>query len=293
MNKALSTCELIRLDVPMSIGILRSSQSAASKTPSARVVASPTRTPGQASTHPSSVTAPQRRLGLPGAVVAHEHHLQQANGRGPGRPANLLRHRRASDPGWPHLPASDIRCLAASWTSHGIVELEPGDAAITAALRARLVADSALICIASDAAAAGYLRRTRSGLKILLGDATDLRRLLTTAGVAHADLVIGTLRHVLTADTIQRHLIAGVADVLHPDGRFVVVVPSPVRSHPAIQRLSRRLNQAFTEVTHTAATWHHAAPAFLLVARNPTSSAAQSCRGVHSPAMHTDLPAAA
>lgn len=211
----------------------------------------------------------------------------------PGRSANRLRHRKASDPGGPHLPASDIRCLAASWTSHVVVELEPGDAAITAALRARLVAGSALICIASDAAAVGYLRRTRPGLTVLLGDATDLRRLLRAAGVAHADLVIGTHRHVLTTDTIQRHLIASVADVLQPDGSFAVVVPSPVRSHPAVQRLRCRLNEAFTEVTHTADTWHHATPAYLLIARNPTAPAAQRCRGVHGPAMHTDLPAAA
>jgi phosphatidylethanolamine/phosphatidyl-N-methylethanolamine N-methyltransferase len=231
-----------------------------------------------------AVTGPPNALG-----AAHHRDTHRHRGRlAPRRP----RHQSA-DPSDPRGPAPDTGLIAAHWTSPVVVEIEPGDTAVTEVLRTRLTTGSTLIGVASDDTRAGHLRRTRPWLTVLQGDATDLRRVLHAAGIAGVHLVIDTLSPAVMAEATQRRLICSVADVLHPDGCVAVVVAPPVRSPLTVRRLHRRLGEVFTVVTRTAAMWDRAAPAYLLVARKPIRPPVGMRRGEHVASPRTDLSAAA
>ena len=210
-----------------------------------------------------------------------------------GRLARSRRRRGADDHRDSRGPVPGTGLIAAHRTPHVVVEIEPGDMAVIDAVRTRFAAGSTLIGVVSDDASVVHLRRTRPWLTVLQGEATDLHQVLNNAGVARPHLILGTLRAALTAETTQRRVIAGVADVLHPDGSFAIVTPLPAHSQPTERRMRRRLSEVFTVVTRTAALWDHAAPAYLLVARNPTRPPVGVRQGEHIAAAYTDLSAAA
>ena len=200
---------------------------------------------------------------------------------------------RSADPGDPYGPAPDTELNAIHRSARFVVEIEPGDMAVTDMMRTRLATDSTLIGVASDAAAVGRLRRTEPWLTVLQGDATNLRHVLNTAGIARVHLVIDTLSPALMAEATQRRVIDSVAGVLHPDGGFAVAVALPVRLPLAVQRLRRRLGEVFSEVTRTDVGWDRAAATYLLVARNPTRPPVDMRHGEHFASAHTDVSAAA
>ncbi|WP_189077593.1 class I SAM-dependent methyltransferase [Mangrovihabitans endophyticus] len=172
------------------------------------------------------------------------------------------------------LAAHAAGLIAARSGPQTVVELGPGDGALTVELQRRLPADSNLIAVEVNTAMAEHLSHTLPWLKLIHGDAADLPKHLAEAGLGRADLIVSALPWSVFNVELQQRLMGAIVDGLEPGGTFATVQTVPVKPLPRARHFRRLLNKKFDAVLHTSTVWRNMPPAHLYVCRNPSGSAA-------------------
>ncbi|GEL17850.1 class I SAM-dependent methyltransferase [Pseudonocardia asaccharolytica] len=166
--------------------------------------------------------------------------------------------------------------LASIVPCHGtpvVVELGAGTGAISDMIAARLPAGARHLAVEVDPALAEYLRRSRPGLEVVEGDATQLAALLAERGVAAVDAVVSGLPWALFGSAAQRAILGHVADVIGPTGGFTTFAYRHAMPMAAARRFRRTLHEVFDEVLVTRTVWRNVPPAFGYVCRRPAPAA--------------------
>lgn len=120
-----------------------------------------------------------------------------------------------------------------------VVELGGGTGSITAALLAAGVPPGDLAVVERDPAFAKMLSARFPTVKVLQGDAAELRHLLRDAGVGPVKAVISGLPLLSIPERICLRIIAEAASVLSKDGILVQFTYGP--ASPVSRRILRRL----------------------------------------------------
>jgi phospholipid N-methyltransferase len=122
-----------------------------------------------------------------------------------------------------------------------IVELGPGPGCFTRVLLDRLSPDSTLVIIESNPEFAAQLGKMGDPrLRVVQGNAQNLREILTRDGIQEADLVLSGIPFSYYPDEDKLKLLADIRSVLRPDGVFV--------AYQATGRLEKPLKRVFGRV---------------------------------------------
>jgi len=122
-----------------------------------------------------------------------------------------------------------------------IVELGPGPGCFTRALLERLSPDSILVLIEANSEFAADLRKLRDPrLRVIQGNAQNLREILARDGIPEVDLVLSGIPFSFYPDVANLKLLKDIRSVLGPDGVFV--------AYQATARLEKPLKRVFLRV---------------------------------------------
>jgi phospholipid N-methyltransferase len=122
-----------------------------------------------------------------------------------------------------------------------IVELGPGPGCFTRVLLERLSPDSRLVLIEANAEFAADLGKVRDPrLRVVQGNAQNIREILARAGLPKVDLVLSGIPFSFYPDVVKLKLLKDIRSVLAPDGVFV--------AYQATARLEKPLKRVFLRV---------------------------------------------
>ena len=150
-----------------------------------------------------------------------------------------------------------------------VVELGPGTGAVSAVIARRLPAGARHIAVELDADMVAYLRRTRSDLEVVHGDARQLGALLAEHGVDRVDAVICGLPWALFDDATQAAILGEISRAIGTTGAFTTFAYLHGMALGAARRFRHTLREAFEEVLVSATVWRNVPPAFVYVCRRP------------------------
>lgn len=150
-----------------------------------------------------------------------------------------------------------------------VVELGPGTGAVSAVIDTRLGGRGRHLAVELDPRMVAFLHRTRPGLDVVAGDARDLRALLGSRGVTHADAVVCGLPWALFDADAQLAVLGEIGRVIGPTGAFTTFAYLHGMAIPAARRFRRTLRAQFEEVMVSATVWRNLPPAFVYVCRRP------------------------
>ncbi|HUB95185.1 MAG TPA: hypothetical protein VL993_04665 [Stellaceae bacterium] len=102
-----------------------------------------------------------------------------------------------------------------------VVELGGGTGSITRALLERGLAPGRLVVVERDWTLAALLRKRFPGVKVVRGDAADLRALLRGLGIVIADAVVSSLPLLSMPRVLRRRIVEESFGVLGEHGAFV------------------------------------------------------------------------
>jgi phosphatidylethanolamine/phosphatidyl-N-methylethanolamine N-methyltransferase len=122
-----------------------------------------------------------------------------------------------------------------------IVELGPGAGCFTRVLLERLSPDSTLVLIEANPEFAAELGKVRDPrLRVIQGNAQNLREILARDGISEVDLVLSGIPFSYYPDVAQVKLLTDIHSVLAPGGVFV--------AYQATARLEKPLKRVFVRV---------------------------------------------
>jgi phosphatidylethanolamine/phosphatidyl-N-methylethanolamine N-methyltransferase len=128
------------------------------------------------------------------------------------------------------------------------VEIGGGTGVITRELLAAGVSADRLLVIELDPEMADYLRGTLPDVRVIDGDARNLRELLPAAWRGRVDTVVSGVPMAMLSTTAQRELIDMIFTVLAPTGRYLQYTFRPGTSPVRAKRLGlagKRLGTTF------------------------------------------------
>lgn len=134
------------------------------------------------------------------------------------------------------LPSSPFlarRMMDALNLSHAqvVVELGAGTGAITNELLKRVQPAARVVIIDSNAEAIAILKARLSKLsniELILGDAKELRRILSDIKLTRVDAIVSSLPYASMNETTARVILSEAADLLSPEGHFVAFQYTPI-----------------------------------------------------------------
>ncbi|MFE3261896.1 class I SAM-dependent methyltransferase [Nocardia sp. NPDC059091] len=159
-----------------------------------------------------------------------------------------------------------------------VLELGPGTGAFTAAIQRRLSGRGQHLAIEINERFAAATATGFPAVHVIVGDASNLREVLTGNGFGHADIIVSGLPWAAFAPERQDDLLAAIASGLAADGVFSTFAYSSTRWMPSARRLRRRLADHFEEVLACRTVWANLPPAFVYHCRRPRLHS----RGGHS-----------
>jgi len=122
-----------------------------------------------------------------------------------------------------------------------IVELGPGPGCFTRVLLERLSPDSVLVLIEANAEFAAELGELRDPrLRVIQGNAQNLREILSGDGIPAVDLVLSGIPFSFYRDAAKLRLLKDIRSVLAPDG-VVVAYQSTARLEKPLKRVFQRV----------------------------------------------------
>lgn len=169
------------------------------------------------------------------------------------------------------------KALAASMAAHidvgapgVVVELGGGTGSITEAILAAGTAPRDLVVVEREAKLCAVLAERFPHVRILQGDARDLRDLLARAGIGAVKMVISSLPLLAMDSRDCRRIVAGAFSVLPPDGTFLQFTYGPASpiSRQTRQRLGiagRRSDWILNNLPPATVWQYHRDPAALKV----------------------------
>ncbi len=117
-----------------------------------------------------------------------------------------------------------------------IVELGGGTGSITRALVERAAGKAEIVVVEREPTLCALLSARFPGIRVLQGDARDLRRLLANSGIGPVKAVVSGLPLLSLTQATCRRIVRESFAVLEPDGVFVQFtygIASPVRASHA------------------------------------------------------------
>jgi|KBSSwiStaDraftv2_1062776.scaffolds.fasta_scaffold183085_2 phosphatidylethanolamine/phosphatidyl-N-methylethanolamine N-methyltransferase len=139
-----------------------------------------------------------------------------------------------------------------------IIELGAGTGSFTAALRDHGLERERLISVERDPELYAWLRKHFPGLRLVAGDAADLKALLAGEGVTRAGVVFSGLPLLSMPRPIVRAILQGALSVLVPRGAFVQFTYG---AGPPVPRAL--LEELGLEATHGPRIWLNVPPAVI------------------------------
>jgi phospholipid N-methyltransferase len=115
--------------------------------------------------------------------------------------------------------------------ANSIVELGAGTGAITGELLLHVSPGASVVIIDSNPEAVAILNRRLAGqknLRIILGDARELRNILRENQIGNVDAIVSSLPYASLGEGTTRHILSAAADVLTPQGHFVAFQYTPL-----------------------------------------------------------------
>ncbi len=154
-----------------------------------------------------------------------------------------------------------------------VVELGPGTGSVTTAIEHRLAGRGRHVAVEIDPVLAEHLRAECPGVEVLVGDAAELERLLTTHKVPAADAVVCGLPWSLISAGVQRAIVEATARTLRPGGSFITLAYVHALPLTPARRFRALLGEVFDEVLSTRTVWWNLPPALAYVCRRPRLAA--------------------
>lgn len=154
-----------------------------------------------------------------------------------------------------------------------VVELGPGNGAVTEWILRRLNGRGHLMAIEIDPVFAEMLQRNYPTLDVAVADAGDLSTLLADRGLGTVDAVVSALPWTTFPDEQTRRILRALASSMSPDGVFTTITYTTARMMPPWRRVLAALNDTFETVEPSRAIWANLPPAFVYEARRPRSRA--------------------
>ncbi|GIF47269.1 phospholipid N-methyltransferase [Asanoa ferruginea] len=169
-----------------------------------------------------------------------------------------------------------------------VVELGAGTGTVSDAIGERLVPGSRHLAIEIDPSLATRLQGRRPDLEVVVGDAADLRAILSERGVDRVDAVVSGLPWSLFPAAAQQRIMTAVAHVLAPGAGFATFAYLHALPLAGARGLRRLLHDTFDEVIASASVWRNLPPALTYTCRRPTvrSTWATPCVPTAYPAAH-------
>lgn len=130
--------------------------------------------------------------------------------------------------------------------SERVIELGGGTGAITRALLAHGIAGRGLLVVELNEGLHAHLRRRFTQVRIELGDAGDLQRIVADAGFdIPADAVVSSLGLLAMAVDEQRRVVEAAFACLRADGRFIQFTygPQPPLAEAVVQALGLQVRR--------------------------------------------------
>ncbi|WP_308258893.1 class I SAM-dependent methyltransferase [Pseudonocardia sp. H11422] len=164
--------------------------------------------------------------------------------------------------------ATELSRVLPSTGGPTVVEIGAGTGALCPSIRRRLDPTARYLAVEIDPPLVEHLQTSLPWLEVLEGDAADLGRLLTTAGVGAVDAVVSSLPWTLLQPEPRQRMIEEITRVLRPSGVFTTICCVPGLPHRR-REFRRLLESSFDEVLTTATVWRNMPPARAFVCRRP------------------------
>ncbi|MAW77451.1 MAG: methyltransferase [Planctomycetes bacterium] len=143
-----------------------------------------------------------------------------------------------------------------------VVELGPGTGVFTAEILTRISTRTRFLAVEKNPIFARNLQRQFTSVEIIEGNAAELSSILDEKQLKEVDIVVSGLPWASFPDSIQDELLAEVAQVLSPEGRFVTFAYGGIHLFPKARAFRKRLDQIFGKVESTRLAWRNLPPAF-------------------------------
>ncbi len=144
-----------------------------------------------------------------------------------------------------------------------VVELGPGTGVITREIVRRLPAGGRLLAIELDPALCSHLERSFPAVRICNDSASRLGAILAESGETAPDAVVSGLPWAIFPESLQREILAAVADSLAPGGWFATFAYLQGLMLPAGMRFRKLLGEMFSTVETSQVVWRNLPPAFV------------------------------
>jgi phospholipid N-methyltransferase len=144
-----------------------------------------------------------------------------------------------------------------------VVEFGPGTGAFTEVIRRKLRPGASFFAIEFNESFVAATRTRCPGVDVVHDSAVAVRRHLEARGHASCDCIVSGLPFASFAPALQDGLLAAVADVLVPGGRFVTFAYLTGSLLPPGRRFRRRLMEQFADLRATRTIWRNLPPAFV------------------------------
>jgi len=120
-----------------------------------------------------------------------------------------------------------------------VVELGGGTGSITKAILAAGTAPQDLVVVEREAKLCAILAERFPQIRVLRGDARNLKRLLARAGIGPVKAVVSSLPLLSMDDRDCQRIVAGAFSVLPPEGEFLQFTYGP--ASPVSRRMRKHL----------------------------------------------------
>jgi phosphatidylethanolamine/phosphatidyl-N-methylethanolamine N-methyltransferase len=128
--------------------------------------------------------------------------------------------------------AAAMACLVPVGSVEPVIELGGGTGVITQALLEAGIAADRLTVIERDEALHDWLVRRFPNVRVLLGDAADLRSLLTPLGIERVGAVVSGLPLLAMRESVRDRIIEGSFALLGPNAPFIQFTYGPASPIP-------------------------------------------------------------
>ncbi|MGH3800715.1 MAG: class I SAM-dependent methyltransferase [Pseudonocardiaceae bacterium] len=150
-----------------------------------------------------------------------------------------------------------------------VVELGPGTGSATTAIEHRLAGRGRHVAVEIDPVLVKYLRAKYPDVEVLVGDASELARLLAAHRVPAVDAVVSGLPWSLIDTDTQRTIVDATARSLRPGGSFTTFAYVHALPMTRARQFRALLGEVFDEVLTTRTVWWNLPPAVTYVCHRP------------------------
>jgi phosphatidylethanolamine/phosphatidyl-N-methylethanolamine N-methyltransferase len=164
--------------------------------------------------------------------------------------------------------ARNVTAVLGEYVAPNVVELGPGTGPMTRCIQQRLAGTGRHVAVELNPRFAYRLARRFPRVDVVCDTAAALPQLLSARGVKRVDVFVSSLPFSVIPDDVQRDIIDGVTDMLHPErGVFTTFNYAGAFSTSKARRFRTLLLEQFEELVVSRPVLRNLPPAYVLTAR--------------------------